>query len=68
MSDIKFIWQGDEDDAKCRYGKYLLRAEKMDDGYWWWAVYEGDRQITFGYAHHMSFARKMAEYRLEEQL
>lgn len=34
-------WYGDlDDDCTARWAGFMLRAEWMDDGYWWWCVYE----------------------------
>lgn len=34
-------WYGDlTDDCSARWAGLLLRAEWMDDGIWWWAVYD----------------------------
>ena len=33
-------WEGDlDDDCSARWFGFLLRAEWMDEGIWWWAVY-----------------------------
>lgn len=34
-------WSGDlDDDCTALWAGFMLRAEWMDDGYWWWCVYE----------------------------
>ena len=34
-------WTGDlDDDCSSRWAGFLLRAEEMDEGFWWWAVYD----------------------------
>ena len=38
------IWEGDvEDDCLARWEGLLLRAEWMDDDYWWWCVYDMEK-------------------------
>ncbi|MEM1211841.1 MAG: hypothetical protein AAGI68_06015 [Planctomycetota bacterium] len=40
-------WRGDpEDDCVCYWAGLLLRAEQMDEDSWWWAVYDGDKQVN----------------------
>jgi hypothetical protein len=35
------LWTGDlSDDCTARWGGLMLRAEWMDEEYWWWAVYD----------------------------
>jgi hypothetical protein len=35
------FWTGDlEDDCKAHWRGMCLRAEAMDEGVWWWAVYD----------------------------
>jgi hypothetical protein len=35
------VWRGDlQDDCLAHWAGLLLRAEWMDDDYWWWAVYD----------------------------
>lgn len=35
------IWEGDiEDDCTAMWAGLMLRAEWMDENYWWWAVYD----------------------------
>ena len=29
-----------DDDCTALWAGFMLRAEWMDDGYWWWCVYE----------------------------
>ena len=44
----QIIWKGDlEDDCTAEWQGLMLRAEWMDEGYWWWAVYDmRKREIT----------------------
>jgi hypothetical protein len=35
------IWKGDlSDDCTAEWAGLMLRAEWMDEDYWWWAVYD----------------------------
>jgi len=35
------IWEGDlNDDCSAHWEGLLLRAELMDEDYWWWCVYD----------------------------
>ncbi|MCW3466690.1 hypothetical protein [Chitinophaga nivalis] len=35
------VWQGDlSDDCTAEWAGLMLRAEWMDEDYWWWAVYD----------------------------
>lgn len=35
------IWRGDlSDDCTAEWAGLMLRAEWMDEDYWWWAVYD----------------------------
>jgi hypothetical protein len=37
--DSPIIWSGDlEDDCTARWNGLILRAERMDEEIWWWAV------------------------------
>jgi hypothetical protein len=37
------VWSGDlNDDCTARWAGLTLRAEEMDEGSWWWAVYDDD--------------------------
>lgn len=41
MNATTFKWTGDlNDDCSARLSGLLLRAEKMDENHWWWAVYD----------------------------
>ena len=73
MSDTKFNWQGDEDDATCRYGKYVLRVECLEHNCYWWVVndmsWEGEilgLAMDYGYVGTMSQAKKKAEQIVNE--
>lgn len=52
------VWDGDlEDDCTSRWAGLLLRAELMDAGRWWWAVYDDDTedQIDSSNEHDVVF-------------
>lgn len=35
------VWRGDlSDDCTAEWAGLMLRAEWMDEDYWWWAVYD----------------------------
>ena len=36
MNDVK--WTGSRDDKTARIDGYVLRAEMMDKGLWWWSI------------------------------
>lgn len=64
------IWTGDlNDDCTARWNGLMLRAEWMDQDYWWWAVYDmenGEITIDSSNEHEESCiggenARKKAE-------
>ena len=64
------VWAGDLlDDCTAEWAGLMLRAEEMDKGYWWWAVYDMQRkEITVdnsneytGYFIDGDAARKKAE-------
>lgn len=39
------VWTGDlNDDCVARWAGLMLRAEWMDEDYWWWAVYDFEDQ------------------------
>jgi hypothetical protein len=42
------VWTGDlGDDCCARWAGLMLRAEWMDEAYWWWAVYDMEKnEIT----------------------
>lgn len=41
MRQDPFIWEGDlDDDCIAKGYGLILRAEWMDEDYWWWAVYD----------------------------
>jgi hypothetical protein len=42
------IWKGDlSDDCTAEWAGLMLRAERMDEDYWWWAVYDmQENEIT----------------------
>ena len=43
-----FQWEGDlNDDCSAWHERLLLRAEQMDEEYWWWAVSEGVQPNRF---------------------
>lgn len=38
------IWKGDlSDDCTAEWAGLMLRAEWMDEDYWWWAVYDMEK-------------------------
>ena len=42
-------WTGDlHDDCTARWAGLMLRAEQMQRGVWWWAVYDGRSGATLG--------------------
>lgn len=48
-SSEEFKWEKNSytnEDFKCTTGEYMLRAEKMDRGVWWWRVYHKDECLT----------------------
>jgi len=59
MSDTKFNWQGDEDDALCQHGNYLLRAECLEHNCYWWAV-----TICLGKEQYLALLWTMATWAL----
>lgn len=41
LANMPIVWKGDlEDDCSAHWNGLLLRAEYMDEDYWWWAVYD----------------------------
>lgn len=54
----------DKNDFSAKFDTYLLRVEKMNSQYWWWAVYKGDEQIAFDdpIAKTKDGAKIIAEY------
>lgn len=43
MQQEPIIWKGDlGDDCTAMWRGLMLRAEWMDEDYWWWAVYDMD--------------------------
>jgi hypothetical protein len=64
------IWTGDlDDDCTAIWAGLMLRAERMEEDYWWWAVYDmtrGDLTIDDSNSYKENFtggvsARKKAE-------
>lgn len=64
------IWTGDlSDDCTAKWAGLMLRAEWMDEDYWWWAVYDmqkNERAIEDSNEDEIKFiggdaARKKAE-------
>jgi hypothetical protein len=49
LQGTPIVWTGDlDDDCSAHWGSLLLRAEWMDEDYWWWSVYDmkdNERQI-----------------------
>ena len=48
MQQGPIIWKGDlNDDCTAKWCGLMLRAEWMDEDYWWWAVYDmGNNEET----------------------
>jgi hypothetical protein len=48
QAQLPIIWKGDlDDDCTAKWAGLVLRAEWMDDDYWWWAVYDFEKnEIT----------------------
>ena len=68
MSARQPQWEGDlKDDCLARWSGLLLRAECMEEGVWWWAVYrESGEEIDSSNNHEIVIlsgeaARKAAE-------
>jgi len=72
MKDINkpIVWEGDlDDDCLSHWNGLLLRAEWMDDDYWWWCVYDmedNENQIDCSNEYNQRFiggeaSRKEAE-------
>lgn len=41
FADSDIIWTGDlSDDCTANWAGLMLRAEWMEDDFWWWAVYD----------------------------
>src|SRR5687768_4935409 len=41
LANEPIIWTGDlNDDCTAEWAGLMLRAEWMDEDYWWWAVYD----------------------------
>jgi hypothetical protein len=41
LAEEPIIWTGDlSDDCKAEWAGLMLRAEWIDEDYWWWAVYD----------------------------
>lgn len=71
------IWKGDlNDDCTAKWAGLLLRAEWMDDDYWWWSVYDmydNEKQIDSSNEYNKPYtngeiARKTAEDKAKEFL
>jgi len=47
------IWNGDlDDDCTALWAGLMLRAEWMDEAYWWWAVYDMQKnEVTIDSSH-----------------
>lgn len=70
LAQQPIIWTGDlDDDCTAIWAGLVLRAEWMDEDYWWWAVYDlqdGENQIDSSNNYDISVigggaARKYAE-------
>ena len=68
--DQPIIWNGDlNDDCTARWSGLMLRAEWMDEDYWWWCVYDmldNENQIESSNEYNEKFiggekAREKAE-------
>jgi len=42
MTTDNIQWTGDHDDFTARVDGYILRAEDMGEGLWWWCCYHPD--------------------------
>lgn len=65
------VWQGDlTDDCSANWAGLLLRAECMEQGNWWWAVYDmlqGEQTIDSSIEYDIDFTDgEMARSRAEE--
>ena len=41
LANQPIVWTGDlSDDCTAKWSGLMLRAEWMDEDYWWWAVYD----------------------------
>jgi len=49
-------WTGDlSDDCTAQWAGLMLRAEWMDENYWWWAVYDMENdEVTIDSSNHYS--------------
>ena len=57
-------WTGNlRDDCTAVDGEYMLRAEMMRDGFWWWCVYRADERVYDSEIHAYTGkqARQLAE-------
>ena len=62
-------WTGDlDDDCSARWAGFLLRAEEMEDGVWWYAVHDvalgltiEDSTVLGADVHDSSTARQKCE-------
>jgi len=73
----QIIWEGDlKDDCTAKWSGLILRAEWMDENYWWWCVYDNlnnDIQIDSSSEYNEKFiggeiARNKAEDIAKEYL
>jgi len=47
LAKFPIIWTGDlADDCTALWAGLMLRAEWMDEDYWWWAVYDMENNET----------------------
>ena len=65
------IWQGDlNDDCTSNWAGLMLRAEWMDEDYWWWSVYdilENENQIDSSNEYEQKFiGGKVSREKAEE--
>lgn len=45
LAQQPIIWTGDlSDDCTAEWAGLMLRAEWMDEDYWWWAVYDMQKE------------------------
>ncbi len=70
LAKVPLIWKGDlNDDCTAEWAGLMLRAECMDEDYWWWAVYDMESgEVTIDDSNNYStrfiggdMARKEAE-------
>ena len=70
-------WQGDlNDDCQAEWAGFLLRAEWMDDNFWWWAISDFETKEEIDSSNNYSEfqpstgleARRLAESAVYEYL